>query len=87
MKASLGAEFARIWPPGMDRAVPATTRDRYRVLPIPNTPKKVREVVEAVGDHVDDVALALHASPTRYHAGRQHNPALFLEQARPDSGS
>lgn len=42
------------------------------------------EIVQAMGDEVDDLALALDAAMDREHAGAEDHPSLLLEHVRPD---
>jgi hypothetical protein len=44
-------------------------RDHKRLLPVANTPQQRRQVLELVRQHMDDVALALHAPATPHHGG------------------
>ncbi len=53
----------------MRDGIAATTRHWERLLPISDAAEQTREVFELRCHHVNNLALALHATTTSKHAG------------------
>ena len=49
---------------------------RRRPVPPAHAAQQFRQVLQPVGDDVDDLALALHPAVAGQHGGRQHQPTL-----------
>ena len=65
----IAAHLARIRPILMRDAFAVTTRHRERLLPMPDAAEQIREIFKLLCHHVNDIALALHATTTSKHAG------------------
>ena len=65
----IAAHLARIRPILMRDAIAATTRHREWLLPLPDAAEQIREIFKLLCHHVNDIALALHATTTSKHAG------------------
>jgi hypothetical protein len=81
----LSAESAaRIRPAAMLCLIAPAMRQPQLLVSLADLPKQAGEVSQVLGNDVDDFALALNFAVTADHARRQNEPALLLEQRRPD---
>src|SRR5829696_7416867 len=55
-----------------------------KILALPDRAEQRREVDEVLGNHMNDLTLPLYPAATPDHVCRENEPALPLEQGRPD---
>ena len=65
----------------MRNSIAATMRYRERLLASADAAEQIREIVELLRDHVNDITFALHPTTTPEHACGKDYPALPVEKA------
>src|SRR5215204_6302832 len=76
--------IARLWPATVLRFIASAMRQREDLFALSDRGEQAGEVDEVLGNHVNDLTLPLHLAATADHIRRENEPALPLEQGRPD---
>jgi hypothetical protein len=75
---------ARVWPAAVLGFIASAMRKGEDVITLTDSAEQRREVDKVLGDDVDHPPLPLHLAATPDHVRRENEPALPLEQGRPD---
>src|SRR3954469_5730509 len=75
--------IARLWPATVLRFIASAVRQREDLFALSDRAEQAGEVDEVLGNHVNDLTLALHLAATPDHVCRENEPARRVRGAPP----
>ncbi len=70
----------------MVKLIAATMRQGKRLIPFADTSQNIRQIGDAVGDDMHDLAFTLKLAVNSDHARRQDDTSIFFEGLDPNDG-